>query len=147
MIPYYHLPRVKLSETSKLPRNSGVYYAVGVKTNVLYYIGKASSLRGRWKRHEHRKDLQALHEPIVLYYRELHRSSIRNVEAEEIAKYNPPVNGRIETTKFSFQVWSDRWLRLATLAVASVAIALLFHIVAGMLVAGLGMMAYQIWGY
>ena len=147
MLPYHLLAKVKLSETSKLPRNSGVYYAVGAKTNTLYYVGKAVNLKGRWQKHEHRKDLERLHEPIVLHYRKLPFYSIRNVEAEEIKRYRPPINNRNETTKFSLGVWLDRWLPLLTLFCLSVALALVLHWLAGVTVGGIGMMAYQIWGY
>ncbi len=88
------LPKVALENRKELPLVSGIYYVID-QNNIIWYIGQAKNLQGRWKSKSHHRLFQLKSQKKVkftIYYRTLESSKLNETEQKEIAKYHPHLN-------------------------------------------------------
>lgn len=106
--PIAFRPSVPLATRSDLPRKPGVYYAVQwFKPWRPLYIGMSGNIHKRWNvegdRRHHKLHELSKYSGVRLYYRTTRtRDSAVGLEAVEIDRYNPPLNGRKESLRFGF---------------------------------------------
>lgn len=84
------LPSVRLSERSKLPAVSAVYFAISASDEVLY-IGKANNLSCRWYGH-HRYDQLCKFRDVRLAWLEMSQDELDVMEQSLILHFDPPLN-------------------------------------------------------
>jgi excinuclease UvrABC nuclease subunit len=85
------LPSLLFTERSRLPRCSGIYFAVS-STNEVLYIGRSSCIRQRWRKHDHRHSFRELRGVRVAWL-EAHRDCLYALERDLIALLRPRLNG------------------------------------------------------
>lgn len=85
------LPWLPLEERSKLPKLTGIYFAVD-SSDKAQYIGKATNLRSRWESHHKYEELSSIKDVRIAYLFIDAVELLTDIETSLIKWFNPPLN-------------------------------------------------------
>jgi hypothetical protein len=86
----FFLPSKSIAKLHELPETAGVYYVTAFWR--LFYVGKATNLRKRWRKNHQRYNQFKILPLGRLHYKLMPASKIDAYERAEIQRYNPPWN-------------------------------------------------------
>jgi hypothetical protein len=86
----FFLPSKAIAKLHELPEVAGVYYVTAGWR--LFYIGKATNLRRRWRKNHQRYNQFKILPWGRLHYKTMSASKIDDYESAEIHRYRPPWN-------------------------------------------------------
>lgn len=87
MLWLFFLPSRPIHKLQTLPEKSGIYYVTAF--GIVFYVGKATNLRARWRKHHRLAQFQKLAPFGRLHYRLVPAKFLKKIEQTEIKRLKP----------------------------------------------------------